>query len=239
MPRLRFQPRLMPTLATLCLLALLLYLGQWQNGKAERLSAARAQHAQRAQHSVTALGAALVDAQLLLDAPIRVRGHYEPQQQFMVDNRQEDGRAGVHVVMPMKIEGSETRILVNRGWIAWPDGRKTLPQVTTPGGLIEIHGIADVPTVKNFLLMPERAEAWPNLWPQLDLKRFQKQVSYPLQPLVLLQNRNDANDALLRNWQPPEDRVAKHKSYAMQWFGMALVLLVFYGLTTLRQNRAP
>lgn len=236
MPRLRFQPRLMPTLATLCLLALLIYLGQWQAGKAERLSAARAQHAARAHNAATPVGAALLDAQLLLDAPISVRGRFDPTQQFMVDNRQEEGRPGVHVVTPLKIEGSETRILVNRGWVGWSDGRKTLPQVATPSGLVEVHGIADVPLVKNFLLMPERAEAWPNLWPRLDLKRFQQQAGYPVQPFVLLQSRDDASDGLLRNWQPPEDRVAKHKSYAMQWFGMALVLLVFYGLATLRQN---
>lgn len=226
----------MPTLATLCLLALLLYLGQWQAGKAERLSAARAQHAARAQSLATPVGAALLDPQLLLDAPISVRGHYEPALQFMVDNRQEDGRPGVHVVTPLKIEGSETRILVNRGWIGWSDGRKTLPQVATSSGLVVVHGVADVPVMKNFLLMPERAEAWPNLWPRLDLKRFQQQVPYPVQPVVLLQDRNDASDGLVRNWQPPEDRVAKHQSYAMQWFGMALVLLVFYGVATLRQN---
>lgn len=42
-----------------------------------------------------------------------VRGVYEPEAQFFVDNRQEDGKPGVHVVTPLKIEGSETRILVN------------------------------------------------------------------------------------------------------------------------------
>lgn len=239
MPSLRFQPRLMPTLATLCMLALLLYLGQWQAGKGERLSAARAQHAARAQNVATPVGAALLDPQLLLGAPIIARGHYEPTRQFMVDNRQEDGRPGVHVVTPLKIEGSETRILINRGWIGWSDGRKTLPQVVTPAGLVEVRGIADVPMAKDFLLMPERAEAWPNLWPRLDLKRFQQQAAYPVQPVVLLQNRNDVADGLVRNWQPPEDRVAKHKSYAMQWFGMALVLLVFYGVASVRRTGAP
>jgi surfeit locus 1 family protein len=227
---------LIPTLATLLMLLLFVYLGQWQAGKAQRLTAERSHFAAQAQQPPTRVGGALVNPEQLRDAPITVRGWFEPAQQFFVDNRQENGRPGVHVVTPLKIEGSETRILINRGWLGWPDGRKNLPQVLTPTTLVEISGIAALPVMKNFLLMPERAEAWPNLWPRLDLKRFQGQVAYPVQALVLLQNRVDAQDGLLRNWQPPEDRVAMHQSYAMQWYGIALALLVFYGLASVHKG---
>ena len=235
MPSLRFQPRLIPTLATLAMLLLFLYLGQWQAGKAQRLTAERSQYAARGQRAPVQLGATLVHAEQLRDVPITVRGYYEPAQQIFVDNRQEEGRAGVHVVTPLKIEGSETRILVNRGWIGWTDGRQKLPQVSTPPGLVEVSGIAATPVVKKFLLMPERAEAWSQLWPVLDLKRFERQVNFPLQPVVLLQNRSDMHDNLIRNWQAPEDRVAMHQSYALQWFGMALALLAFYGVASVRR----
>jgi len=235
MPSLRSQPRLIPTLATLAMLLLFLYLGQWQAGKAQRLTAERSQYAARGQRAPVQLGAVLVDADQLRDAPITVRGHYEPAQQIFIDNRQEEGRAGVHVVTPLKIEGSQTRILVNRGWLGWTDGRQKLPQVSTPLELVEVRGIAATPVVKKFLLMPERAEAWSQLWPVLDLKRFERQVNFPLQPVVLLQSRADAQDNLIRNWQAPEDRVAMHQSYALQWFGMALALLVFYGVASVRR----
>ena len=239
MPSLRFQPRLIPTLATLAMLLLFLYLGQWQAGKAQRLTAERSQYAARAQRATVRVGATLVSAEQLRDAPIAVRGYYEPAQQIFVDNRQEEGRAGVHVVTPLKIEGSETRILVNRGWIGWTDGRQKLPQVSTPPGLVEVSGIAATPVVKKFLLMSERAEAWSQLWPVLDLKRFERQVNFPLQPVVLLQNRSDMHDNLIRNWQAPEDRVAMHQSYALQWFGMALALLAFYGVASVRRAVSP
>ena len=49
MQPLRFQPRLIPTLATLCLMALFVYLGLWQAGKGERLLAQRTLYAARAQ----------------------------------------------------------------------------------------------------------------------------------------------------------------------------------------------
>jgi surfeit locus 1 family protein len=84
--------------------------------------------------------------------------------------------------------------------------------------------------------MPQHAEAWPQLWMQLDLQRFAKQVAYPVQPVVLLQDSGDATDGLVRNWQPPEDRVAKHQSYALQWFGMAVALLAFYGYASVKRR---
>ncbi len=236
MQSLRFQPRIIPTLATIGTLMLFVSLGLWQSGKGERLAAELAQHAARAQLGPLSVGATLVDPQQLRDAPITVRGRYEPEQGVLLDNRQENGVPGVHVLTPLKIEGGETRILVNRGWIGWGQGRKTLPQVATPQGLVQVSGIAAVPQVKNFLLMPQRAEAWPQLWMQLDLKRFEKQVSYPVQPVILLQDNGDATDGLVRNWQPPEDRVAKHQSYALQWFGMAVALLVFYGYASVKRR---
>jgi surfeit locus 1 family protein len=236
MQSLRFQPRLIPTLATICTLMLFVSLGLWQSGKGERLAAELAQHAARAQLGPIAVGGTLVDPRQLRDAPITVRGRYEPEQGLLLDNRQENGLPGVHVLTPLKIEGSETRILVNRGWIGWGQGRQTLPQVATPQGLVQVNGIAAVPQVKNFLLMPQHAEAWPQLWMQLDLQRFAKQVSYPVQPVVLLQDSGDATDGLVRNWQPPEDRVAKHQSYALQWFGMAVALLAFYGYASVKRR---
>ncbi len=241
MQELRFQPRLIPTLATLCLMALFVYLGLWQAGKGERLLAERLLFATRAKLGPLPISGALVDPQALRDAPITVRGRYEFEQGFFVDNRQHNGVAGLHVVTPLKIEGSETRILVNRGWVGWPNGRKILPKVPTPEGVVEVRGIADVPLVKKFLLMPEHAEARTQLWMQMDLPRFALLVQYPVQPVLLLQNRDDAHDGLVRDWQAPEDRVPMHQSYALQWFGMAAALLVFYGYASFgrRMGREP
>ena len=228
MPRLRFEPRLLPTLATLLLLAALVRLGVWQADKGERRAAEIAQHSLRAQLGPYALGAQLVDPDLLQDAPVTVRGSYEPAHQFFVDNRQEGGKPGVHVVTPLRIEGSVVRVLVNRGWVGWSQGRQVLPVVTTPAGVVQVTGVATVPHNKNFFLMPSHAESLPRLWSQLDVARFARERADPVQPVVVLQGQNDVADGLIRNWQAPEDRVAKHQSYALQWFGMAVALLVFY-----------
>ncbi len=239
MNTLKFRPRLIPALGAACLMALFLYLGQWQAGKAVRLSAQLGQVAERAQRDPALMTGTLAEALKWQDAPVRVRGRFEIERQLFIDNRQENGVPGLHVVTPLKIAGSETRVLVNRGWVAWPAGRKTLPVVVAPVEEVQIDALATVPSTKAFFLMPEHAEAWANLWPRIDLQKFQAQVSYKLQPVVLLQTANSAPDGLVRHWPPPEDRVAQHQSYAWQWRGMALALAVFFVVASFRKVEAP
>lgn len=215
------------------------YLGLWQSGKGDRLEAELAQRAVRHQLGAVAVGASLVDAAELRDAPVTVIGYYEPQYQIFLDNRQENGQPGVHVITPLRIDGTQTRILINRGWVGWPQGRSVLPTVSTPAGRVQVTGLAFVPSTKKFFLMPERQEVSTKLWARLDLSRFSAWLGQPLQPVVLLQNSGDANDTLVRRWEPPENRVGMHRGYAFQWFGMALALLIFYLLASIRKGGRP
>lgn len=234
----QFRPRWIPALGAACLLGLFLYLGQWQAGKAQALKAQLEQVAQRAKRNPLPMGGVLVDPARWKDAPVRVRGQFELDRQVFIDNRQENGVAGLHVVTPFKIEGSETRVLVNRGWVAWPQGRKALPEVGVPVGVVQIDAVASVPSTKPFFLMPEHAEAWANLWPRVDLQKFQTQAPYKLQPVLLLLSENSPPDGLSRHWLPPEDRVGQHVSYAWQWRGMAFALVVFFVVASFRKRES-
>lgn len=236
---LRFEPRLWPTLATGVGVALFVHLGQWQADKGERRAAEIAQHAQRAQWGPRQLGAALVDPVSFQDAPVVVEGTYEASGQFYVDNRQEAGQAGVHVVTPLRIAGTDTRVLVNRGWAPWTNGRKVLPVAEPPAGTVQVRGVATLPSNKAFFLMPEHAESLPRLWSRLDVARFAAERNHPVQPVVILQDPDDGSGALVRHWPAPENRVAKHQSYALQWYGMALALAIFYLCVTVRRRARP
>lgn len=234
----RFQIRLIPTLAMLLGLALFIYLGAWQSGKGDRLAAELAQRALRNQLGPAFVTGHLLDAQAAQDAPFTVVGTYDARHQIFLDNRQENDQPGVHVITPLKIEGSETRILVNRGWVGWTLGRSVLPVVATPEGRVQITGLATVPSSKKFFLMPEHPETQSKLWSRLDLPRFAQLIGHPLQPVVLQQTGGDAPDALVRHWAPPEDRVGMHRGYAFQWFGMAAALLLFYGFAMFRKGES-
>lgn len=233
----RFQPRLIPGLAVLALLALFIHLGLWQAGKAERSRELAALYAARSKHPPIQIGTRPVKPEDLVYAHVVVRGEYEAAHQFYLDNQVENGRPGVHVITPLKIEGGDTRVLVNRGWAAWAD-RQARPHVDTPVGTVEITGIAVIPHQQNYLLMPDRREVWPELWSALDVNRFAEKTTYQLQPVILhlTSPGQDGNLVIVR--PQPEDKTAMHKGYALQWFGMAAVLLGFYIWTSFRKMPA-
>lgn len=222
----RLRSRVIPAVGMLLCAALFVYLGAWQAGKGDRLAQALAQQAQRRQLGALQVTAQPLNALEVQDAPLRVVGNYDPAHQIFLDNRQHKGQPGVHVITPLKIEGSNAYILVNRGWVGWQLGRSVLPVVAIPTGRVEVTGLAAVPSTKKFFLMPDRPEEKPQLWERLDLPRFQAMLGHPLQPVVLQQTGGDAPDTLVREWAPPEDRVAKHQGYAFQWYGMAVVWLL-------------
>ena len=58
-----------------------------------------------------------------------------------LDNRQMDGRVGFFHVMPLRLDGSERVVLVQRGWAPRDfQDRTRVPDVLTPQGPVRIEG---------------------------------------------------------------------------------------------------
>ncbi len=119
-------------MAAVLAVALFIRLGLWQRQKAQLSAAAAAEYQERARLPPRTIDDRTVDPVRTNAAPITARGRYEPQLQFFLDNRQNDGVPGVQVLTPLRIEPGEMRLLVNRGWIRWPHGRGALPEVPVP-----------------------------------------------------------------------------------------------------------
>lgn len=236
MQELCFKPRLIPALATALMAMLFIHLGNWQADKGERRAAEIQQFRERAKQGPFLVGSDVLEPAQLQDAPVAVRGHYLPAEQFYIDNRQEDGKPGLQLVTPLQISGGQTRVLVNRGWIAWADRQAALPSVATPDGEVQVHGIASEPSRKKFFLITAKQDERPQLWNRLDLERYTALHREPVQGFVILQNADDSKDGLVRHWPEPEDRVAMHQSYSLQWYGMAAALLVFFCVASLRKR---
>ena len=228
--------RLMPLLGCSGLLGLFIHLGLWQSGKAERTAAQAALFEDRSNNPPLHIGTALVVPAMLAYARVSVRGEYEPEKQFYIDNQVNNGQPGVHVITPLKIDSGETRVLVNRGWAPWPD-RRIPPRIKIPGGKVELTGIAVIPVATKYLLMPEHREAWRELWPNLDMKRYAGENAYPVQPVVIYLSTPDKSDGLVRIEPQPEDKTMMHKGYALQWFGMAAALVLFCFVAWYRKLR--
>ena len=196
----RFAPRLLPTLATVALLPLVLGMGFWQLDRAEQKARLQAEYDARTHGPIVAIGARVQPAEALRFYKVVAKGRYDSAHQILIDNRVRQGRVGYHVITPLTIEGSGTRVLVNRGWVALGPDREHLPAIETPPGVQEIVGVAMVPAERFFTLgEPAPASgAWEPVWQNMDMQRFKASVTYPVQPVVVLLDPNSLAGGLVR-----------------------------------------
>ncbi|MCP5268545.1 MAG: SURF1 family protein [Zoogloeaceae bacterium] len=224
------------------LVPLFISLGQWQWNKAMIKESRQSLLDSRAAETPVSLASSMVDADALRFRRVAVRGTYEPQQQILVDNRVHQERAGYHVVTPLRIEGSDMRVLVNRGWIPANADHSKVPVFPTPTGMVELTATAIVPGTRFFTLAPEPATpGWQPVWQNLDLARFRNAVTFPLQPVVLQLDAGTSNaGGFVRDWPRPDERIERHLGYAWQWFGFAAAtagIWIFFLLRPLLQKR--
>jgi surfeit locus 1 family protein len=238
-PARRFQPRLWPTLAAAVLVAVCLAAGQWQWDKASGKTSRQQQLDARAAQPAIQMPTTRADAQSLLYRKVVAHGHYEPQQQILIDNRTYRQQAGYHVITPLRVDGSEIRLLINRGWVPALADHRLLPQVATPSGRVEVSGTAIVPGTRFFTLGADSASVGPEspvAWQNLDLDRYGQAVGFPIQPVVIELDADSAAGGFVREWRRPDDRLQTNLNYAMQWWGFAATTVALWLVVNFRRR---
>jgi surfeit locus 1 family protein len=77
----------------------------------------------------------------LLHRSVVVRGIWIADRTVWLDNRQMNAVPGFYVVTPLRIEGSNAVVLVQRGWAPRNfTRREALPPLATPAGTVEVRG---------------------------------------------------------------------------------------------------
>lgn len=222
--------RLFPTLAAAAMIALTVSLGNWQSGRAGEKEALQQRLDSLSRESPVHLGAAAADAAALDMRRVIARGEWQAERMVLHDNRVRRGQPGYHVLMPVKLEGGDMHVLVNRGWVAAARDRSVLPEIATPAGTVSVEGIARVPGDKVFELAGDTQPG--RVWQNVTLQRFRDWSGLQLQPVVV-QQTNDASDGLVREWDRPDLGIDKHRGYALQWYslaGLTAVLLLVLSL---------
>ncbi len=232
-----FRPGVLPTLVVLVLLPVLVSLGGWQLSRAEEKRALEQRHATR-QAAAPVPVEALQDVRDPAGMRVHLHGRLDASHSLLLDNSIRDGQAGVELLQPFHDQASDRWVLVNRGWLPWPD-RRTSPAFDTPGGLLHLTGEVYVPPGKSLQLRADAAQAgWPHLvtridapalWQQLDREGLEQEVRLEPSPFTYR-----AEWALIA--MPPE----RHIGYAVQWFALATTLFALYvylGLRNARESR--
>jgi len=212
--------RLLPPLAALCAVAVFVAAGNWQRGR---------------MHQKEVLGAALDVAQAAPVVPfpaaaadwsawrfrgVEARGTFDAARQFLVDNKVHRGRAGYHVVTPLRLADGGA-VLVDRGWIAAGATRLDVPVVPVPAGEVVVRGRVHIPATDYVELarsVPERG-----VWQNLDPARFTQATGLAVPPVVI-EAIGGAGDGLAREWPRPDSGANKHRMYMLQWYAFAAIV---------------
>lgn len=239
----RFRPKLIPTLAALLLLPAFIALGFWQLHRAQEKLVLQADYDRRSAGPAITLDSTLRPAEDLRFYRVSVAGYYEPKFQILLDNRVHEGIPGYYVVTPLHIRGSDTRVLVNRGWLPLGKDRAHRPDAPPPSGLQKITGIATVPLKRRFVLgdVAESDSAgggtWARVWQYIDLAQYRARVPFPLQPVVILLDPASTAGGYVRQWERLDTGMAVNRGYAFQWFALALALVTLYLFVNVRSDK--
>jgi len=228
--------KLIPALAYICLLTLLLALGNWQWRRSEEKRVLL--HLQEQAVSAATINLSAVtsdDAENLRYRKIQAIGHYDTAHQFLIDNQISGGKPGYFVLTPFLLpdgllQGAAKAVLVNRGWIPLNQNRAVLPELSVTTVQTAINGrINKFPSVGVKLTGAEiPTDTWPSVVQVVDSDILAKKLGYPLCRFQVELDENNP-DGFKRQWQTsalmlPEQHIA----YAVQWLALALTLTILF-----------
>lgn len=174
----------------------------------------------------------------------RVRGTYDPDDEIYLSNRSRDGVAGFHVVTPLRLDGRDEVILVDRGWISDSDYRMHSPETWAVEGPVEVEGLL-LPSQREpgltFLAdrIPAPGDPPLAIWRALYIPGIRQQLTSPALEVYLLQDSPaPAEGAPIPS---PELDLSQgpHLGYAVQWFAFAATAFVGGWWWIRRGRRGP
>jgi surfeit locus 1 family protein len=163
-----------------------------------------------------------------------VSGRFDYDQEVVLGARTHQGSPGVDLVTPLRIAGSDSAILVNRGWVYSPDGvsvdraRWRERDTATITGYIEVYapdaGVTNVAREPRLVRRLSRSDLSPR-------------IPYPLAPYYVVATGDSADGAHPARRELPALDEGPHLSYALQWFSFAAIALGGAGLMYFRERR--
>lgn len=230
--RTKFRFRWIPFLAAVIAAAIGLSLGQWQTRRAAEKEAIEAKLSAR--ETAAPMRLLPPSVQTIEDVEYRriaVEGDYLEEWTVFLDNRPYKGSAGMVVLTPMKIAGSDMHLLVARGWVKRDIADRTkVPTIATPGGNVEVIGVARR-NAGQVLQLGSPAALQPGAIVQnVNAADFTQAAKLKMLPFIIEQT-TEMQDGLVRDWPRPSTGVEKHRGYAFQWYALAVTALLFFVVT--------
>lgn len=179
---------------------------------------------------------------------IIARGRFIPTEAIWLDNRPRPipeggaggiGQSGFYMMMPMKLDGQDVVLWVNRGWAPRNnENRIELPPVKTVDEIVTVEGIA-FPHPGRVYELGQKSDTKlsPRIEQNFDLALEAQSHDWKQLPFIVRESDSAKNDGLVRNWPSPTSGVDRHYAYAFQWFALALAGFLFWLINGLMKYR--
>ena len=165
-----------------------------------------------------------------------LRGVWLSDKTIFLDNKIRKRWVGYHVLTPFQLEGTQSVILVNRGWVVAPRLRSELPVVSSVSANIELSGLLRRFEQRVFELKAEAPAG--RVWQHVREEEYRSKSGLgsevTLLPLILLQT-SESNDGLAREWTTPEHPSMHHIGYAVMWLIFS-IMAAAYGWMLWKRN---
>lgn len=169
--------------------------------------------------------------ELATGTPVQLRGHYDTESLFLLDNRVLKGVVGFEVLNVFLVESSSKSVIINRGFVPMGRDREDKPKIPILVESNMLHGHVYHPSAPLLAGYPATA-ATPIVQTQQPQVLMAKQPAYPW---VFRLSETDPN-ALPRNWPITTILPEKHQAYAIQWFLMAAAIVIAYSCFCIRRR---
>lgn len=190
----------------------------------------RAEYEKRMREPAVELATAGFDEDSLRYRRVHLRGEYDAEGQFLMDNQIHQRTGGFHVLTPLRTPSGAV-VLVDRGWIYFGGDRRELPPVPTPSGQVDVEGFINQPPAGG-----QGGSADGPVRTRVDWAVLGQR--YPaLIPLVVYLAPDSAAGGFLREWGVSADKIPKHRGYALQWYAFATMLVLAWGILGWRKDR--
>lgn len=210
----------------LVVVAILLGLSFWQWQRATEKSNTLARIADwQAQGAIDLKGLALINSNEQDGMHLDFNARWLAPMVWLVDNQIVDGRIGYDVLIAVEdaTSANSPALLLNLGWVAAPLQRDFLPSAYIPQEL-QVEGIFRT-RIKGVLLGTniENKGVWPMRIQQVDTETLSQYLQQPLINGLAYQEKNSPYQIHYRPVILPPER---HKAYALQWFLLAVAVVV-------------
>jgi surfeit locus 1 family protein len=225
-----FRPRLWPTIIALVMLAILIGLGTWQLERRAWKTELLATIAERMNAAPVELPGAIDDPKAWLFRNVQVTGHFANDRALDLYGRTFDGKAGVHLLVPL-IRDDGGAILIDRGFVPFSHDN-ALADFATVDGRLTVTGVARAPEPGG-LFLPSSNPAR-NIWYAVDLPAMSTATGSTLAPLYIAARPSGGVWPAATGGTEGTGIRNEHLNYAIFWFSMAAALAVIYVMSSWR-----